>query len=134
MGKRAPFPSRVNQRYAHGDGNHGAKKRAMAGLSGVARQRLQDVFADKGGQIAVADTSHLLVTEHVPLRSGEVLHLTFYDPVRMVQHVIDHSCALRRAYGEKLMDRPSPWRIVLGFDEQTPGSKVNQNNQRKICA
>ena len=57
--------------------------------------------------------------------------LTFYDPVRLVQHMLDHSLGLRKAYSEKLQQHPSPWRIVLGFDEQTPGSKVNHNNQSK---
>ena len=90
-----------------------------------------DAFGHAAENLDIADTSHLLVSVDAPLVSGGNTQLKFYDPVRLVQHVIDHSLGLRKWYGEKLQERPSPWRIALGFDEQTPGSKVNQNNQRK---
>ena len=127
MGKRA----QEHRYYARGDATHGPRRCAVGGLSRISRQRVAVAFGHEGEDLDIADTSHLLVNVDAPLRSGGSIQVAFYDPVRMVQHVIDHSRALRKAYGEKLQEHPSPWRIVLGFDEQTPGSKVNHNNQRK---
>ena len=49
-----------------------------------------------------------------------------------MQYILDHSAGLAQHYGEIAMRRgATPWRLVCGFDEQTPGSKVNANNKRK---
>ena len=45
--------------------------------------------------------------------------------------MLDHSHALRKVYAEKLEEHPTPWHILVGFDEQTPGSRVNHENRRK---
>ena len=73
-------------------------------------------------QIRITDASHLLVTEEVPLKSGGGAPIMSYNPVSLAQHVVDHSPALMKVYGEKAQEHRSTWRIEMGFDEQTPGS------------
>ena len=125
MGKRA------RKCYARGDPNTGPRKQALGGLSASKRKLIAAAFGDEGEELRLSDSSHLLVEVDAPLTSGGSRQIAFYDPVKLVQHLLDHSPGLRKAYGEKLQQHPWPWRMVLGFDEQTPGSKVNQNNQRK---
>ena len=82
--------------------------------------------------IRTHDTSHLMISEEFETKRGGALTFEFYDPVKLVQHVLDHAAGLAQHYGEIAMRRGEiPWRLVCGFDEQTPGSKVNADNRRK---
>lgn len=63
--------------------------------------------------------------------NGQELKLNVYHPTRLVQYVLDNSPGLRDIYSQRLQVYPPPWHILAGFDEQTPGSKVNQDNKRK---
>ena len=56
-----------------------------------------------------------------------------FDPIRLIQHVLDNSPRLAQHYGEVAveLDNERRWRLLLGFDEQTPGNKVNADNKRK---
>ena len=51
---------------------------------------------------------------------------------------MDKCNGMSRLYAEKLRDNPpspdKPWRVVLGCDEYTPGSKVVPANRRKSMA
>jgi hypothetical protein len=127
MGKRARG---VQQYYAQGDADHGPVKQALSSASRATRRNVGRAFGQER-EYAITDTSHLMVSVDVACTGGGSFKFEFYDPVRLVQHVIDHSPALKTLYAEKLEERPGPWRIVLGFDEQTPGSKVNHDNKRK---
>ena len=60
------------------------------------------------------DTSHLLVSERLPLEKGGTFKWEFYHPVLLVQHVVDNCETLSKIHSEKLEDCPSPWTIQLG--------------------
>ena len=53
----------------------------------------------------------------------------------LVRRMEDECASMARLYAEKLHAHPpapgKPWRILLGCDEHTPGSKVNSDNRRK---
>ena len=63
---------------------------------------------------------------------------TIFQPAQLVQQVLDKCSGIARLYAEKLRDNPpspdKPWRVVLGCDEHTPGSKVVSVNRRKNMA
>ena len=88
------------------------------------------------GELRTHDTSHLLVEETLH-RSGGTTTVQFYHPVKLMQYVLDHAPKLARHYFEvatRLGDQ-CVWKLMLGFDEQTPGAKVNADNKRKnmVC-
>ena len=52
--------------------------------------------------------------------------------MRLVQYVLDHSASFAQHYGGIAIElEEAPWRLLFGFDEQTPGSKTNADNKRK---
>ena len=58
-------------------------------------------------------------------------------PVKLMQYVLDHAPKLACHYFEiatHLGDQ-CVWKLMLGFDEQTPGAKVNADNRRQnmVC-
>jgi len=67
--------------------------------------------------------------------NGTPLRVFFYHPVLLVDYVLQQCPNLRRIYAEAAIRDPCsqqrPWKIVLGCDEHTPGSKVNHDNRRK---
>ena len=78
-------------------------------MSESGRRRVQAAFGHGGDDdLRIADTSHLLVNADLPLAAGGSKPISFYDPVRLVQHVIDHSPALNKVYGETLQARTVP--------------------------
>ena len=62
------------------------------------------------------------------LTDGSTFTWEYFQPVQLVQQVLDKCSGIARLYAEKLRDNPpspdKPWRIVLGCDEHTPGNKV----------
>ena len=75
------------------------------------------------------------MTEELLLTDGSTFTWEYFQPVQHVQQVLDKCSGIARLYAEKLRDNtPSPdkpWRVVLGCDEHTPGSKVVSVNRRK---
>ena len=133
MGKRG-HP----QRYARSDcTDYGVLKRALPHASTTTRETLAAQLGLNASQssIRIADASHLMVSEDLALDTGGTIKWEFLDPIKLVQHVLDHCSSLASVYADKLQECPStperPWRIQLGCDEQTPGSKVNMDNRRK---
>ena len=61
------------------------------------------------------------------LTDGSTFTWEYFQPVQFVQQVLDKCSGIARLYAEKLRDNPpspdKPWRVVLGCDEHTPGSK-----------
>ena len=48
--------------------------------------------------------------------------------------MLDQSPALKRFYFQKLQETAPPWHVICGFDEFSPGSKINAENRRKHYA
>ena len=60
---------------------------------------------------------------------------TFFEPNRLLAHVIEHSPELAEVYAraanEKLPTLEDPWRLSIQFDEVVPGDKLNLQLSRK---
>ena len=122
---------RKRRRFQHylKDYAHGGLKAALSATSAATFQAIRG----KGDHIN--DYARLLVTEELLLTDGSTFTWEYFQPVQLVQQVLDKCSGIARLYAEKLRDNPpspdKPWRIVLGCDEHTPGSKVVSVNRRK---
>ena len=132
MGKRARFKHYVR------DASYDLLKQALPSASAATRQKVNSASDPGGGRPqppGISNTADLLVAEELALVTGGTITWEFYHPIKLVQYVLDHCPSFASLCGEKLKRCPStperPWRILLGCDEQTPGSKVSHNNDRK---
>ena len=122
-------------RYLRGAPNYDNElRRILPTASGAVRRAIQ-AADQRHAELRVHDTSHLLVEETLHLKAGGTTTIKVYHPVKLIQYALDHAPELARHYFEiatVLGDR-HVWN--LGFDEQTPGSKVNHDNKRKnmVC-
>ena len=114
------------------DLEHGGFKTALSAASAATFQAIRG----KGDHIN--DYARLLVTEELLLTDGSTFTWEYFQPVQLVQQVLDKCNGIARLYAEKLRDNPpspdKPWRVVLGCDEHTPGNKVVSVNRRKNMA
>ena len=120
------------ERYVAGYHDDAVKQALPAASSAKTRRGLAKAIAQP--ELGIARTAHLLVTEALPLdihRVDRQNHWMYYDPVALVQYVLDNCTELRNLYAERLRASPGPWRMQVGMDEQSPGSKVNHDNRRK---
>ena len=115
--------------------------RLKAAQSASSSASFRAVVANQEGKRSGAhinDYSHLLVSEELLLKDLSTFTWEYFQPIKLVQHVLDECGSIARLYAEKLhAHTPTPdhpWRIILGCDEHTPGSKVNGNNRRKNMA
>ena len=118
--------------YVAGCHDDAVKQALPAASSAKTRRGLAKAIAQP--ELGIARTAHLLVTEALPLdihRVDRQNHWMYYDPVALVQYVLDNCTELRNLYAERLRASPGPWRMQVGMDEQSPGSKVNHDNRRK---
>ena len=121
-------------RYLRGEPNYDNElRRILPTASGAVRRTIQ-AAGQRHGELRIHDTSHLLVEETLHLKAGGTTTIEFYHPVKLIQYVLDHAPELARYYIEiaTLLGDRRVWKLMLGFDEQTPGSKVNGDNKRKI--
>ena len=99
----------------------GGLKTALSAASAATFQAIRG----KGDHIN--DYARLLVTEELLLTDGSTFTWEYFQPVQLVQQVLGKCSGIARLYAEKLRDNPpspdKPWRVVLGCDEHTPGSK-----------
>ena len=120
------------KRYKRGDADYSSElRRALPTASGRVRR---DVVAAVGSDenLAVHDTSHLLVEDMIDTTDGRQSRITYFHPVRLIQFVLNNCSSLAQHYGEMAMKNPDrTWRLIIGCDEQTPGSKMNKDNHRK---
>ena len=121
-------------RYLRGEPNYDNGLRCvLPTASGAVRKAIKSADQRHGDH----DTSHLLVEETLHRKTGGTTKIQFYHPVKLMQYVLDHAPKLARHYFEiatRLGDQ-WVWKLMLGFDEQTPGNKVNADNKRKnmVC-
>ena len=124
-------------RYLRGEPNYDNGLRCvLPTASGAVRKAIQ-AADQRHGELRTHDTSHLLLEETLHNKTGGSTTMQFYHPVKLMQYVLDHAPKLARHYFEiatRLGDQ-WVWKLMLGFDEQTPGNKVNADNKRKnmVC-
>jgi hypothetical protein len=84
---------------------------------------------------AVVWNAHRVV-DLMPLASGEGdWSWEYLSPNGWMSALVDRSPALQRMFSAALARSPCteqrPWSLILGFDEFTPGNKLNVDNARK---
>ena len=127
----ATMPKRKFQKYHNGAANYGNKLRLKLSSSSDGTRKV--VASSVRETLKVHNTDHLIVRERFDVIEGGYFDLNFYHPVRLMQFVIDHCPSLARHYGQQAM-LSNEWNLLIGYDEQTPGSEVNSNNMRKNFA
>ena len=127
----ATMPKRKFQKYHNGAANYGNKLRLKLSSSSDGTRKI--VASSVRETLKVHNTDHLIVRERFDVIEGGYFDLNFYHPVRLMQFAIDHCPSLARHYGQQAM-LSNEWNLLIGYDEQTPGSKVNSNNMRKNLA
>jgi len=126
------MPKRKWARHLRGEADYGNELRRALPTASNAARRAVSIVAGRGGALAVHDTSHLFIAEKFETIGGGECSIKFYHPLKLAQHVLDNVPLLAQYYGEVASVEPDKqWRVILGCDEQTPGSKVNLDNQRK---
>ena len=124
-------------RYLRGEPNYDNGLRCvLPTASGAVRKAIKSAD-QRHGELGIHDTSHLLVEETLHRKTGGTTKIQFYHPVKLMQYVLDHAPKLARHYFETAthLGDQCVWKLMLGFDEQTPGAKVNADNKRKnmVC-
>ena len=125
MSKR-PF-----QKYAAIDAPQNAAKRALPDVSLETRQNVRLALDGEVADDRVTNTSSLLVAVDLPLIKGGTFRLQFFDPVLLVEYVLERTPTLRTIYADKCQQCRGPRQILMGFDEHTPGNQVSHDNRRK---
>ena len=119
-------------RYLRGEPNYDNGLRCvLPTASGAVRKAIKSAD-QRHGELGIHDTSHLLVEETLHRKTGGATKIQFYH--KLMQYVLDHAPKLARQYFEiatRLGDQ-CVWKLMLGFDEQTPGAKVNAKNMVSV--
>ena len=89
------------------------------GIDGVSMDTLKD-----------ANYDHIRRCYHsvdLPLITGGIFKWELAEPNLLIQYMVDHNPFLMDAFSEAARTHPSsqeqPWRMVIGLDEYTPGSR-----------
>ena len=107
-----------------------AKGVSKAQLKRIVEATGQPVSPYRMYETVKREAAHLLRSSMlVGNRGDEVWEL--FDPIGLVQHVLDKSPDLAAIYSVKLAEHAMPWHIVLGIDEHVPGDKLKARNLRK---
>ena len=119
--------------YRRGDADYvGNFRCALPTTSSTRTRQAVLAAANVNEALAIHDTSHLFIDEVLETTGGGECTITYYDPARMIQYVLDNCETLSQLYGEIAMANPGQeWRLIMGYDEQTPGSKISRENLRK---
>ena len=76
------------------------------------------------------EAAPLLYQETLQVEGGTKMW-ALYDPTLLVSHVLSSCPALAEIYRAKLAEKPDPWNIVIGYDEQVPVDKLKAKHLRK---
>ena len=124
-------------RYLRGEPNYDNAIRFILPTASCAVRKAIQAADQRHGELRTHDTSHLLVEETLHNKTGGTTTMQFYHPVKLMQYVLDHAPKLARHYFEiaTRLGGHCVWKLMLGFDEQTPGAKVNADNRRQnmVC-
>ena len=121
------------------------------GISTVGLARLISALDGDGGRAtetarrALARENNRLLDElrceiELPQRSGGTFRWVFLDPAKLLARSLAESPGLQDLFADALARKPNspltPWRVVIGFDEFTPGNKLSTDQSRKamVCS
>ena len=76
------------------------------------------------------EAAPLLYQETLQVEGGTEMW-ALSDPTLLVSHVLSSCPALAEIYRAKLAEKPDPWNIVIGYDEQVPVDKLKAKQLRK---
>ena len=82
----------------------GEVRRAMSATTGSTRQVVSRASGQEHIGLAARNTSHLLVEEICDLESCGDTTLSFFDPIRLMQHALDHPPRVAQHYGEAVAE------------------------------
>ena len=123
--------------YVRSEPDYANWLRRVVPTASLAVRKAIQAADQRHAELRIHDTSCLFVEETLHLKAGGTTTIKFYHPVKLMQYVLDHAPELARHYFEiaTLLGDRHVWKLMLGFDEQTPGSKVNHENKRKnmVC-
>ena len=125
------------RKYANDPNYIGALKQALPVLSASNRREVQLAVEGRPEDpmsYAIRDTSHLLIEETMIDEKGKEIVWRFSHPVKLVKYTLEHCTNLAGIYARALQQKPGTWRVVMGCDEHTPGSKITPHNKRNTCA
>ena len=115
-----------------------AERNVVLGAQGVSREKLRRIAASAGVEVSHWRLYETIKREAAPLLYQETLQVeggtkmwTLYDPTLLVSHVLSSCPALAEIYRAKLAEKPDPWNIVIGYDEQVPVDKLKAKHLRK---
>ena len=111
-------------------------KVSNAGLLAVMKKLKQTEVPDKNlkslHDAAFKSRYHKLTyIEEMPLADGGVFKWPIVEASLFLQHLLGESPALRGIYTDAFLRHKLPWRLVISFDEFTPGNKLRLDNARK---
>ena len=115
-----------------------AERNVALAAKGVSRKQLRRIAASAGVKIspwrmyetARNEVASLLYQETLQVEGGTKMW-TLYDPTLLESHVLSSCPALAEIYRAKLAEKPDPWNIVIGYDEQVPMDKLKAKHLRK---
>jgi hypothetical protein len=128
--------------------------RRLAGIGGVSATVLADIVREL--RRAPVDDAELVLHRHaigdallerfdalhyvveVPVvDGGEPFQWEMVDPAKLLAETVRLCSATRAAFTEAFAARPpsqdDPWDLIIGFDEFSPGNKLQVDNRRKVC-
>lgn len=82
----------------------------------------------------LANFAHLRCVDTFPLKSGGTFDLEYAEPSLLLGELIQESVHLVHLYSQAAEANVSgePFRLIVAFDEYTPGSKFKGDNRRKV--
>jgi hypothetical protein len=123
------------KRHCKGDTGYNDELRRVTSVASESTRTAVSNAMRANVELKVRDTSHLLCEEKfTAVAGGEDCTVLFYDPVRLTQYILDKSPRMSEHYARVALAGQVHWRVVFGYDEHAPGSKINADNRRKNMA
>ena len=96
---------------------------------------VRDLSTRQASVINHSTFDQLSHVEEVPTVDGGTWQWELVDPSRLLSRLVSESPPLAELYAAACSSSPpsqaSPWRLIVGFDEFTPGNKLQADNRRK---
>jgi len=90
------------------------------------------------GRALLQQVDSMTHIEVVPLDGGGEFRWSFLEPSTMLAASVRSNRCVAAAYIDALRASPpslrTPWELVIGFDEFSPGNKLRVDNRRKCMA
>ena len=70
--------------------------------------------------------------QQVQMKEGGAWEWELCDPCKLVRHMLNESERLQNTFAQCALAHPSPWHIVVAFDEFDTGDPTNAEHERKL--